>query len=317
MPKILVTGGMGFIGSSLVRQLVAYSQEHSLNLEIRTMDIMRPEIPAVQCLQGSVLDITDLSKAARDCDYIVHLAALLGVRNSETRRLDCLNINIMGTLNVLNAAIQDRVKKIVFASSSEVYGDQQIFPIKETNPVNPKSVYAVSKLAGEEYVRAYGLRYGIKYSILRFFNVYGPGQVGEFVVPRFVMAVQNGEPPAIYGDGQQKRAFCYVDDVANGIVKALFSDKANGETINLGNNTEVYSILEVAQKAIKASGRSGLEPRFTPAADSDRTPEREVYERVPDISKAQQLLGFSPTSSLDTGLQKMFDYGAVVPTWTR
>src|SRR5258706_8467246 len=206
MPKILVTGGWGFIGSSLVRRLLDYRREAGLDLEIRAMDILKPEIPGVECAQGSVLDISDLAEAARGCDFVVHLAALLGVRKSEIRRLDCLNINIVGTVNVLNTCVQDRVKKVIFASSSEVYGDQRVLPIKETNPLNPKSVYAISKLAGEEYVKAYCDRYSMNYSILRFFNVYGPGQVGELVVSRFIMAVPAGEAPAGFSDGPQQRA---------------------------------------------------------------------------------------------------------------
>jgi len=317
MKRILITGGSGFIGSTLARQLLEFRKENNLDFEIRAIDILRPQIPEVECRQGSILDISDLSEAARGCDAVVHLAAILGVRNSETRRLDCLNINIVGTVNVLNACVQDRVKKFIFASSSEVYGDQRVFPIKETNPLNPKSVYAVSKLAGEEYVRATCGRYAMDYSILRFFNVYGPGQVGQFVVPRFIMAVQNDKSPEVYGSGDRKRSFCYAEDVTKGILKALFSDKANGETFNIGNDSEMISILDLANKIIQISGKSHIKPVMVAQGASDRTEAREIFERSPDISKARSMLGYEPSCSLENGLRMMYEHGAIVPNWSR
>jgi UDP-glucose 4-epimerase len=315
MSRILVTGGFGFIGTAVLGQLVKYREENKLDFEIRAMDLKRPEFPGVEGRQGSILDISDLSEAVRGCDRVLHLAAFLGVNRSDTRQLDCMNINVMGTMNVLNACVQERVKKIAFSSSSEVYGDQVVFPIKETNPLNPKSVYAVSKLACEEYVKAYSGRYHLDYAMVRFFNVYGPGQVGQFVVPRFVAAVQKGEAPQVYGDGGQDRAFCYVDDAAKGVLLALFSEKANGHVFNIGNPGERYTILQLAQKVIAASGKK-LEPKFIPFTQSDRKVEREIAARYPDISKAQEVLGYQPSVDLDTGIRRMLG-GVIAENWTR
>lgn len=317
MPRILVTGGSGFIGTNLIQSLQRYGKEKNIDFEIRAMDLKRPDIPGVKGSQGSILDGTDLSEAAQGCDYIIHLAALLGVKKSESRRLDCLNINIQGTLNVLNVAVQERVKKVLFASSSEVYGDQQIIPISENNPVNPKSVYAVSKLAGEEYVKAYCSRYPMDFSIVRFFNVYGPGQVGEFVLPRFIKAIQDGQSPVVYGDGSQRRAFCYVEDISAGVIQALFSPKANGETFNIGNDREPISMIDLANTVTRVLNRPDLSPKKVPHSEGDRSASRDIQDRRPDISKARKILGYEPRFSLEEGIKRMNEHGAVVPTWTR
>lgn len=317
MPRVLITGGSGFIGTAVIHELIRQRKQNGLDIQIRAFDLNKPAYEGVEAVQGSVLDISDVGRAAEGCDYVIHLAALLGVQKSEARRLDCLNINILGTQNVLNACIQDRVKKIIFASSSEVYGDQTRLPISETNPVNPKSVYAVSKLAGEEYIRAYALRYGIQYTILRFFNVYGPGQVGEFVTAKFIKAVQDEQSPVIYGKGDQNRSFCYGGDVAQGVIKALFSDKATGETINLGNDRESITIAELAHKIVKLSGKPHLKPKFVSMSESDRTIAREIKDRAPDISKARRLLEYEPQCTLDEGITRILEHGKVAATWSR
>jgi UDP-glucose 4-epimerase len=248
------------------------------------------------------------------CDYVIHLAAMLGVKRTEMKRLEALNVNILGTVNILEGCVKEKIKKIVFASSSEVYGDQTKTPISEEGPLNPKSIYAVTKLAGEEYVKAYKKRYGLDYTIVRFFNAYGPRQVAEFVVPRFIKNVLDNKPPRIYGDGDQIRSFCYVEDIANGIFLALINKKANSHIFNIGNDEEPISIRDLAYKIISISQKD-LQPEYIDIKKSDRSAEREILRRIPDISKAKRVLGYEPKFSLSEGIRKIIECGNIEETW--
>ena len=301
MACILVTGGAGFIGSSVAKKLI--SEGH----EVKTLDLALIK-NAKYHKSGSILDPYLVTSQMKGSDYVIHLAAALGVKRTEARRLECLYINIQGMVNVLEACVKDNVKKIVFASSSEVYGNQNKIPISEESPVNPISNYAITKLTGEEYLRAYFEAYSLNYSIVRFFNVYGENQRDHFVISKFVNAVCNGEPPIIYGDGKQVRSFCYVSDAAKGIVKALFSEEANGEVFNIGNDTEPISVEKLAQKIISLNGIDTLTPQFIAMEDSDRSKEREVYSRIPSIEKSRKILGCKPNVNLEEGVLKVIDY---------
>src|SRR3989338_5393002 len=216
--KVLITGGCGFIGTAVARHF------YNSGFRVRTFDIVEP-IKAID-------------------EHVIHLAAMLGVKRTEHSRMQCLDVNISGTKNVLDAAVRAGIKKIVFSSSSEVYGEPLKTPISEEHRVHPKSVYAVTKLAGEEYLRAYKKEYGLDYTIVRFFNIYGPGQVAEFVMPKFIKLVLNNQPPTVNGDGKQIRSFCYVDDAAEGVRLALMSKKSNSEIFNIGNDKAVVSIFD-------------------------------------------------------------------------
>jgi UDP-glucose 4-epimerase len=228
---------------------------------------------------------------------------MLGVQKTDNNRLETLYVNIQGTLNFIEACIKEGIKKIIFCSSSEVYGDQSILPIAEGNPLNPKSVYAVSKIVGEEYCRAYSEMYGIKYNIVRLFNVYGEYQREEFVLPKFIQRIVNDEPPVIYGDGEQVRSFCYVEDAARGLVDALFIDRES-EVYNIGNDREPISIKDLAFKLIQLTGKS-IQPEFVDYKHSDRESSREIEKRIPAIEKAKQVLGYEPQYSLEEGLKRM------------
>ena len=313
MVKVLVTGGGGLIGSSMIKFLVEN------NFEVKAFDLpgqitKNPPPKEVEIYRGSILDVNDLMNAMKGCDYVIHLAAMLGVKRTEMRRLDCLNINIVGTINVLEACVKDNINKIIFASSSEVYGDQEKIPISETNPLNPKSIYAVTKLAGEEYLKAYKRRYNLDYTIVRFFNTYGPRQVAEFVVPRFIKLVMDDKPPTIYGNGNQERAFCYVDDIVRGTYLTLVNEKTKSEIFNLGNDNEPISIKDLGLKIISIA-KKDLEPVFISAEDSDRDGERDIQKRIPDISKAKKILNYEPKISLSEGISKIIEYGKIEETW--
>ena len=302
--KILVTGGAGSIGLEVVKQLL--NEKHDVTIFDLAEQIERIDIPPrSNVFKGSILDPVAIHYALRGNDYLVHLAARLGVKRTELERLTCLNININGMINILEASVKEKIKKIVFASSSEVYGRQFKMPITEESPVNPISVYAVTKLVGEEYLRAYKEQYGLNYSVIRFFNVYGAGQVGQFVLQKFVEAIKKGESPQIYSSGDQTRCFCHVKDAAEGVVKVLFSPEANGEIINIGNDTQAVTINQLAEKVIEISGKKTV-PRKVSFSQSDREEEREIFNRIPSVEKAKKILGFTPKISLEEGIKELF-----------
>lgn len=299
--KVLVTGAGGFIGTKVVQEL------WDRGCEVYYFDVIDPKIEGIKRLNlGTILDQYDLALAVKGCDYSIHLAALLGVYKTDNSRLETLHVNIQGTLNFIEACVKEGVKKIVFSSSSEVYGDQEKFPITEENPLNPKSVYAVSKIAGEEYLKAYAGMYPFQYNIVRLFNVYGEYQREEFVLPKFVQRIVDNEPPVIYGDGEQNRSFCYVADAARGLVDALLSE-TQGEIFNIGNDREPISIKDLAYKLVRLSGKS-LQPEFIDYEESDRESSREIGKRVPSIEKAKQVLGYEPRYSLEYGLKQMIAF---------
>lgn len=318
MAKVLITGGGGFIGTALARNLVRKG------LEVRLFDIdftarkllceKQGNCPEVEMVRGSVLDATSIGNAAIGCDFVVHLAALLGVRRTEIKRIECLNTNILGTVNVLEACLKEGVEKILFSSSSEVFGEIDGLPVREDAQKHPISVYGVTKLAGEEYMKAYAARYGLKYSIVRFFNVYGPGQVAEFVMSRFIKRITEDKSPIIYGDGSQIRSFCFVEDAAEGAAQTLLNPRADNQDFNIGNDREPITIKDLARKVVLLAGKA-LEPEHVDMTDSDRQTEREIKRRIPCIDKARDLLGYIPRVSLDEGIKEVMDTNCIIDSW--
>lgn len=305
MTRVLVTGGQGLIGRTTCEYLICQ------NLEVRAFDLpthifvnKHQPIEGVENWHGSILDRETLSFAMRGCDHVFHFAAFMGVEKTEGKPLDCLDINIIGTRNVLECCKKEGVRRVVFASSSEVYGDPLQMPMSEGDVPRPKSVYGVSKLAAEEYVKAYQREAGLAYTILRFFNVYGRGQTPEFVMSNFITAALQNSSMKVYGDGEQIRCFCEVRDAVRGAYLALLSEKAENNTFNIGNDGEPISMKELAYKVLSLIGKK-VESIFVPLAESDRSQAREIYRRIPDISKARNLLGYEPQVSLTEGILRM------------
>lgn len=309
---IFVTGGAGLIGIAVVKALVADGYSVALFDLPEQINRRRAEINLIQGLGhlvvygGTIMDKWFLSKAIQGSTCVIHLAAMLGVSRTERDRLSCLDININGTSNVLESCIHQGVKRMVFASSSEVYGEPRANPVNESVETSGKTVYGVSKLCGEEIVKGFNQSFPhLKYTILRFFNTYGEGQVAQFVITRFVKALLSGEPPTIYGDGQQLRSYCHVDDAAMAVKLAIMNDASINETYNIGNPNEAYTLNELVCKVKTVLGHPNISPIKVPFAGSDRTSEREIYHRVCDISKAAKDLGYCPTITLDEGIRRI------------
>jgi UDP-glucose 4-epimerase len=299
MARILTTGGVGFIGAAVAQSLIA--QGH----EVHVLDKYDVQLTHCKYFRGSVLDQWAVLDAMEGCDYVIHLAALLGVYMSTNHALECLDVNILGTRNVLECAVKSRVKKVLFSSSSEVYGEPKVIPIPETAPLAPKSEYGVSKVVGEEYCRAYHRRFGLPFSIVRFFNVYGDRQRDDFVMSVFTNAALMGKPLNLNGDGNQVRAFCYVEDVVDGVTKVLFSDKTAGGVYNLGNPDAAVSMRDLALKIVREAGQPESLIQRTPSGTEDRTLARDIQNRLPDITKARETVGFNPRVTLEEGIRRV------------
>jgi len=306
--RVLITGGAGLIGRATAERLAATGWSVVAYDLPEQMERAGDALPAgAERVSGTILDGGALRKAAAGCSTVVHLAARLGVRRTEADRLGCLEVNIEGTKNVLDAAVAAGVRRVVFASSSEVYGEPLRNPITEGDITQGKTVYAVSKLAGEELCHAYAQRHGLEVVVLRYFNCYGPGQVAQFVVPRWVWEVEHGRPPVVNGDGSQVRSYTYVDDTAAATALAATSAEAAGMTLNISNGAEPVSLLELAERVIAAAGKTGrIEPDVrADFAGTDRAREREIDRRFCHGELAQRVLGWSPGVTLDEGLGRM------------
>ncbi|MEK6543691.1 MAG: NAD-dependent epimerase/dehydratase family protein [Elusimicrobiota bacterium] len=316
--KVLVTGGAGCIGIEVCKNLERRGiPTHLLDVTEQVARTKHALPKSVRIFYGSILDTSTIREAIEGCDAVIHLAAMLGVKRTEVNKLRCLEINIEGTKNVIDCCIQHRVKKIVFASSSEVYGEPFENPVNEKTPTQGKTVYAVSKLAAEELCKGYAQRYPLDYTILRYFNTYGQYQTAQFVLPKFILNALNGRPPIIYGDGDQLRSFCYASDTADGTVRALLSDKASGEVFNIGNSQQKMSLKELANLVLEVTHK---DKRITPVfkkgfIGADRVATREINIRFCNISKAKEILGYEPKVDLVTGIKKLSEPGVIFEKW--
>ncbi len=303
--SVLVTGGAGFIGSHIVDKLV----EEGLTVGIFDNFFSGEEKniehhgARVRTHRGDISDYASVQSVVKDYDAIIHQAALVSVTRSVEDPVTVNRVNVAGTVNLLKAAVDSSVKKFLYASSSSVYGETETLPKKETLNTSPISPYAVSKLAAENYCRAFAKVYGLNTVCLRYFNVYGPRQkYGHYsgVIPTFIKKAMNNESPVIYGDGLQTRDFTYVADVVQANFLCLKGSIKPGEVFNAAAG-ETITINEVARMICDLVGRPNLKPQYAPLRKGD------VRASYADIAKIRQI-GFNPTFTLRDGLKKVVDW---------
>ena len=302
----LVTGGAGFIGSNIVEALVRKGER------VRVLDNFSTGDPAnlaavrerVEIIEGDLRDMDAVRRAVAGVTYICHQAALRSVPRSVDDPLSTDAVNTHGTLQLLVAAREAQVRRVVYASSSSVYGDAPVLPKVEDQTPAPISPYAVAKLAAELYCRMYTRLYGLETVSLRYFNVFGPKQSPESkyaaVVPLFMRAALNDEPVIVHGDGEQSRDFTYIDNVVQANLLACTTPGVGGEVFNIACNSR-HSVLEIALTVQKLLGRK-LTIEHTAARAGD------VRHTQASIDKAARLLNYHPTVGFEDGMRRTFEH---------
>ena len=304
--KYLITGGAGFIGSHLSDALVARGDSVVVldNFTTGSKENLSGLAGSVSVVSGDILDSVLVTKLVGESDFVVHLAAALGVFNIVNKPLESLTTNLKGTEVVLEAASKFN-KPILVASTSEIYGKNNKVPLNEEDdriighPLKSRWSYSEAKAVDESLAYFYFQEKGLPIRLVRFFNTVGPRQVGHYgmVVPRFVSAAVNGEVLNVYGSGEQIRCFCHVSDAVRALLLVMDSDKAIGEVFNVGNNEQI-SIMDLAKKVIAVTGSSSAiemmdYEKAYPAGFED------MERRVPDISKIKRVLGWQPEIGLE------------------
>ena len=306
---IFITGGAGFIGSMLASKLcernrVVLFDNLARNTLQHTAHALHPNISLVQ---GDVLDFESLKRAMSGSDIVVHAAAIAGIDTVLVAPVRTMEVNMLGTANVLRAAYQCGVKdRVIDFSTSEVFGPMAYRVTESTQTVSgsvgeARWVYAVSKLAGEHLAHAYFRQFSLPVITVRPFNVYGPGQTGEGAIQIFIRKALRHEVITIYGEGTQIRAWCYIDDMVDGLMLALESPNAIGESFNIGNPRAVTTIYGLAQTVCRVlDSRSFIEFASPLSAD--------VELRIPETKKAQDLLGFKARIDLEEGIRRTAEW---------
>jgi UDP-N-acetylglucosamine/UDP-N-acetyl-alpha-D-glucosaminouronate 4-epimerase len=299
--RVLVTGGAGFIGSNLVRRLL------ELGDEVRVLDNFstggRPNLAEIadeiEVVEGELRSYERVHNATRGVELVFHQGALPSVPRSVQDPLTTGAVNVEGTLNVLLAARDEDVRRVVFASSSSVYGNSGTLPRTETQFPDPISPYAVSKLAAERYCVSFSRVYALETVVLRYFNVFGPRQdpTSQYaaVVPRFIAAIDAGEPVPVYGDGEQSRDFTYVDNVIEANVRAAEAEAVSGSVLNVATGRQL-SVNELADSIGEVLGKP-VEREYLPPRAGD------VRDSWADVGAARRLLGWEPHVTLEDGLR--------------
>jgi nucleoside-diphosphate-sugar epimerase len=304
--RYVVTGGAGFIGSNTVDELVR--RGHSVvvldDLSAGKEENLAEVRNKITFIKGSIGDMETLQKAMHQAEYVIHLAARTSVPRSVKDPIETNRINIDGTLNVLVAARDNKVKRVVFAASSSAYGETPTLPKIETMQPQPISPYGVTKYVGELYAQTFGRCYGLENVCLRYFNIFGPRQDPDSpysgVLSRFAKAFLEEDQPVIYGDGEQTRDFTFVDNAVQANLLACEAPAASGNTINIGTGASV-SLNQTLQLLRQLTGKN-LEAKYDPAREGD------IRDSLADIQKARQMLGYDPTVMFAEGLQRTFEW---------
>jgi UDP-glucose 4-epimerase len=299
--KAIITGGAGFIGSNLA-EILSQDNEVIILDDLSTGNEANIRGLDIEFVKGSVTDLDLLRTTFKDADYVFHQAAIPSVPRSIKDPISTNDANVNGTLNVLVAARDAGVKKVIYASSSSVYGDTPELPKREDMMPNPLSPYAVTKLIGEYYCKVFNVVYDLKTVSLRYFNVYGPKQdpYSDYaaVIPKFIQRVQEGKPPIIYGDGRQTRDFTPVEDVVSANILAAEND-ANG-VYNVATGKRI-TINELANEIMAIIGRD-----LNPIHEKPR--EGDVLHSLGDITKAKKDFGYEPGDNLEENLKETVNW---------
>lgn len=307
MATYLVTGGAGFIGSNIVEELLKRGQKVRVldNFSTGKRENILPFLDRIELIEGDIRDYRVVREAVDGVDFILHQAALPSVPRSVKDPIMTNEVNVGGTLNILDAAKNAGVKRIVYASSSSVYGNSEILPKSEDVSPEPISPYAVSKLAGEKYCKVFSEVYGLETVILRYFNVFGPGQdpTSQYsgVIAKFVNAFLDGKPLAVFGDGEQSRDFTFVKDVVRAnLLAASCPSEYSGEVFNVarGKRVTLNHMIEI----LKDIFSQDEEVLYTDSRPGD------VRHSEADISKIKAKLGFEPKTSFKEGLTETVEW---------
>lgn len=299
----LVTGGAGFIGSHIVDKLLSegYGVRVFDNLSTGKKSHLASALTKIEWMQGDLRNLTQVRRAVKGCRFVFHVAANRAVLRSVDNPLETNDVNVNGTLHVLLAAREFGTKRVVFSSSSSVYGDTKKFPSQESDQPNPQSPYAASKLMGEHYCRIFSSLYGFETVSLRYFNVFGPRQNPESkystVIPLFIQCIVRGDRPEVHWDGKQSRDFTYVDNVVHANLQAMKKPGVSGEVFNVACHEE-FSVLDILKRLEKIMGKKSAKPVFGPKRLGD------VRRTYADIQKAERLLGYRVQRYFDEGLRE-------------
>jgi dTDP-glucose 4,6-dehydratase len=306
MSRYLVTGGAGFIGSHVVDRLVADGHKVRVldDLSSGKLENLAAARPRIDFLKADIRDRKALAQACEGVEFVIHEAAWRSVPKSMADPVGYTEVNVVGTVNLLEAAARARVRRVVCVSSSSVYGETSQMPLCEDQPTNPVSPYAASKLATELYCGLFARGFGLETVSVRYFNVFGPRQSLEneyaVVIPKFITSLLRKESPPIYGDGTQSRDFTYVDNVVEGTIAASQAPGVSGEVFNiaLGEEHTVLELLDELNNIMKLS----IAPAFKPKRPGD------VHRTLADSSKAKRMLRWSGAVSFTDGLRRTVEW---------
>lgn len=304
--RYLVTGGAGFIGSNIVDELVRRGHEVVVldNLSAGKEENLTGVRKKIEFRAESITDLAAVQSASKGADYVIHLAARTSVPRSVQNPLETNSVNIDGTLNVLVAARDAKVRRFVYAASSSAYGETPTLPKTEAMQPAPISPYGVTKYVGEIYAQVFGRVYGLENASVRFFNVFGPRQdpTSQYsgVLSRFMLAVIEGKQPVIYGDGEQSRDFTYIDNIVDETLRACEAKGASGKVFNGGTGARI-TLNEVLKLLEKISGKK-IEAKYDPPRTGD------IRDSQADVSLAHKVLGYQPLVHFEEGLRRTWDW---------
>ena len=303
--KFLVTGGAGFIGSNIASELLekGYSVRILDNFSSGKRENLKGMENDIELIEGDIRSYHIVQDSLKDIDIVLHQAALPSVPRSIKDPITTNDVNINGTLNILEAAVNLKVKRVVYASSSSVYGDNPVLPKVETMIPNPLSPYAVSKLTGEKYCNVFSRIYGLETVCLRYFNVFGPRQdpASQYsaVIPKFIKAINQNKQPVIYGDGEQSRDFTYISNVVQANILAATADCESGITVNCAVSGQI-TLNELIREMNKLMNKD-IKPVYEGPRAGD------IKHSYADINLAEKTLGYKPVVSFQEGLKKTIE----------